>query len=172
MTRIEQVSRLGNAAATRVLDAFNADQERDERGRWGSGGPGSGASNVSEHEASAKSHGAAAIEHGHRGEMKAGRAHALAAVAHNKAVLAEKNVEATKLHDPMYGTRQGERVSAANEARAASAKANRESTKVSTASKPIETRESIIAQANAWRASRTSGAAAARLRSFKGKKMG
>jgi hypothetical protein len=38
--------------------------------------------------------------------------------------------------------------------------------------KPIETRESIIAQANAWRASRTSGAAAARLRSFKGKKMG
>jgi len=38
MTRIEQLSRLGHTTATRVLDAFNADQERDENGRWTSGG--------------------------------------------------------------------------------------------------------------------------------------
>jgi hypothetical protein len=30
-----------NPIAKRVMDAFNADQPRDERGRWGAGGPGS-----------------------------------------------------------------------------------------------------------------------------------
>ena len=37
MTRIEQLSRLGNAAAARVFDAFNADQPRDASGKWDSG---------------------------------------------------------------------------------------------------------------------------------------
>ena len=32
-----------NPIARRVMDAYNPDQERDERGRWGTGGPGSGA---------------------------------------------------------------------------------------------------------------------------------
>jgi len=74
-----------NPIAKRVMDAYNPDQERDERGRWGSGGPGSGAETQSEHAASSKYHTAVAVEHGKRGEAEASRAHALAAAAHKKA---------------------------------------------------------------------------------------
>jgi hypothetical protein len=114
-----------NPIAQRVMDAFNADQPRDERGRWGEGGPGSGATHGSEHKASSDYHAKAAIEHGHRGEMEAGRAHALAAVAHQKASYNSQDVSHASRNSELTRTAQK-----------ASAKANAETAKVG--AKPID----------------------------------
>jgi hypothetical protein len=84
MSTISRLSAM-NPIAKRIMDAYNSDQERDERGRWGSGGPGSGAETHSEHAASAVSHATAAYEHHARGEHDAARAHEVAATLHQTA---------------------------------------------------------------------------------------
>jgi hypothetical protein len=181
MTRIEQLSRLGHTTATRVLDAFNTDQPRDENGRWGEGSGATKASQTArtpeEHRTVAKMHTEAmnaSPKYSHASQM-----HYLASMAH---------VQAAQTGKPQDIFKDGHAQNASSElssflggkatpARGTAAQIVEQGGKVNfgkavSMTKPIETRESIIAQANAWRASRTSGAAAARLRSFKGKKMG
>jgi hypothetical protein len=167
MTRIEQLSRSGNATATKVIDAFNADQPRDENGRWGEGG--TQASTSEQHGESSSEHQSFAREAHRLGRPDEAKAHQEAALQHavarnsptpeNTARAQKASKIASDLSKKMHTERWAEHEAKMNGP-------------VHTAAKPIETRESIIAQANAWRASRTSGAVAARLRSFKGKKMG
>lgn len=78
---IKELALQGHLIAQRVMDAFNADQPRDERGRWGAGGPGSGAETLSEHNASAEFHRTVAeLQLGSESES-----HMAAAMAHEAA---------------------------------------------------------------------------------------
>ena len=156
MTRIEQLSRLGHTTATRVLDAFNADQPRDENGRWGEGG--TQASTSGQHGESSSEHQSLAREAYRLGRPAEAKAHQEAAFQHAVARNSPTSEHTARAQE------------ASKVASDLSKKMHAE--KAVSMTKPTETHESIIAQANAWRASRTSGAAAARLRSFKGKKMG
>ena len=74
MSELKRLADRLHPGACAVMDAYNPDQPRDERGRWGSGGPGSGARSASEHNASMESHKTAAIEHHYRGQHEAARA--------------------------------------------------------------------------------------------------
>jgi hypothetical protein len=199
MTRIEQLSRLGHTTATRVLDAFNADQPRDEHGRWGEGG--TQASTSGQHGELSSEHQSFAREAHRLGRPDEAKAHQEAAFQHavarnsptpehtaraqeaskiasdlSKKMHAERTAEhEAKMNGPVQGAtwRDGlkERVaSAPNSSRSvAEARLGRGGGPPSM-TKPK--REAHVSQVDAWRASRTSGAAAARLRSFKGKKMG
>jgi hypothetical protein len=66
--RIENLARRGNKSAQHVVDAFNPDQPRDERGRWGGVGGATGiqvetASISAEKSGNADKHTAAAQAH-------------------------------------------------------------------------------------------------------------
>ena len=105
MSAVAKLAGKGNKLAARVLDAFNPDQERDERGRWGGGGPGSNASTSASTKANAESakvgvvqmysstwhadkatsHATAAQEHHANGEHEVAKAHEEAAKLHTLA---------------------------------------------------------------------------------------
>jgi len=56
---IRQLARRGNTYAIRMMDAFNPDQPRDERGRWGEG---ASATTAEEHESARSAHISAAVK--------------------------------------------------------------------------------------------------------------
>jgi hypothetical protein len=117
---IKELALQGHPVAQRVMDAFNADQERDELGRWLSGGgPGTTASETRDHVASAQFHAVAAKAHYARGEQAAGKAHEEAARLHTTAA---------EIPSPSLGRFTSRKSSV--DAQRASSKANAESTKV------------------------------------------
>jgi type IV secretory pathway VirJ component len=80
-----------NPIAKRVMDAYNPDQPRDERGRWGAGG------SVSQgHEMTAASHTEAARVLTSQGRHYAATLHSQAATAHTQAANASKRVKTDK----------------------------------------------------------------------------
>jgi hypothetical protein len=125
MMILERLARKGHRAAAAVLDAYNPDQPRDERGQWGEGGPGSGAASTSEHIASKTYHLKAAEEHHARSEHDAGKAHESAAAYHGNAASPGSGGSASKSYrEKIKGLAQQ-----------ASTKANAESAKLG--AKPI-----------------------------------
>src|SRR5574343_617486 len=79
MTMIETLAKRGNKAAKAVMDAWNPDQERDDKGMWTSGG-GATAVTAEQHSGAARAHREAAS----LGGANAGR-HLAAASAHERA---------------------------------------------------------------------------------------
>src|ERR1039458_4148998 len=78
---IKQLSDLGNPIAQRVMDAFNSDQPRDERGRWGE------AHTADEHDSLANEH----RKEEHVATGKAWEFHFRAARMHEKASEAKRS---------------------------------------------------------------------------------
>lgn len=113
----QQPSLHGKALKFRPIptkDSYNPDQPRDERGRWGEGGPGSGAETAAEHEASAKYHHDEAKVYGNAGHKEAAAAHTIAAKFHETAAKFSNTTE--------RGTRSTAAQSASQQANAASKK--------------------------------------------------
>lgn len=82
MTILERLARRGHKSAAAVLDAFNPDQPRDERGRWGEGGS---ASTSAEHSAAEAGHASAAEAAFKSGDKVLYHAHETATRAHREA---------------------------------------------------------------------------------------
>lgn len=79
---LERLARVGHRAAAAVLDAFNPDQPRDERGWWGEGG---NASTSAEHTSASEAHAKAAEIAFKAGDKVLYHAHESASRAHREA---------------------------------------------------------------------------------------
>lgn len=123
---LEKLAQRGHLGARRALDAYNENQPRDERGRWGEG-----ASGASGHAKASRQHEGAADEHAARGEHAAAKVHRVAAKAHRAASLMHGDHIIRGSGGLRTSNHSGLEIQQAREkARAASVKAHEESAKV------------------------------------------
>lgn len=117
---IQTLASRGNLAALAVMDAFNPDQERDEKGMWtSSGGGGESASTASHHEAAVKYHESSANSARASGNHHVASLHEAARQAHVDSLHKEQG----RAHLLMSNSRKSQEELRA-EARAASSRAN------------------------------------------------